>query len=165
MVVVVLIGIMTALIIPEMKGTFEDALLRSQCRDLANACQTAYSRAVTLNQVHRVRMDARGEQFYIERREREGEFVRLRDVPGSEGKLDSRISVKISKAAEEATEEPLFPTATESRAADHDETLVFYPDGTSERAEILLQDRDGFRLVLRLNPVTARVQVLELARQ
>ena len=28
-VVVVIIGIMTALIIPEMKGTFEDALLRS----------------------------------------------------------------------------------------------------------------------------------------
>jgi prepilin-type N-terminal cleavage/methylation domain-containing protein len=34
MVVIVLIGIMTAMIIPEMKGTFEEALLRSTAREL-----------------------------------------------------------------------------------------------------------------------------------
>src|SRR5436190_209940 len=56
MVVVVLIGIVTAVIIPEMKGTYEDALLRSTSRELVNTFKLAYSRAVTLNQIHRVRL-------------------------------------------------------------------------------------------------------------
>ena len=56
MVVVVLIGILTAMIIPEMKGTYGDALLRSTSRDLVNVFNLAYSRAVTLNQTHRVRL-------------------------------------------------------------------------------------------------------------
>ena len=34
----------------------------------------------------------------------------------------------------------------------------FYPDGTADAREIQLEDRDGFRLVLRINPTTARVQ-------
>ena len=38
MTVLVLIGIMIAMIIPEMKGTFEDALLRSTSRDLVSVC-------------------------------------------------------------------------------------------------------------------------------
>ena len=33
MVVIVIIGIMTAMMIPEMKGTFQDALLRSTSRE------------------------------------------------------------------------------------------------------------------------------------
>src|SRR5690242_12073923 len=44
MVVLVLIGILTALILPEMRGTYEDALLRSTSRQLVNAFNLAYSR-------------------------------------------------------------------------------------------------------------------------
>ena len=47
MVVLVLIGIMTAMILPEMKGTYEEALLSSTGRQLANVLGIAYSRAVT----------------------------------------------------------------------------------------------------------------------
>ena len=32
-------------------------------------------------------------------------------------------------------------------------------------AGIVLRDRDGFRLALRINPVTARVRIIELARE
>src|SRR6266446_1993484 len=55
MVVLVLLAIMAAVIIPEMKGSFEDALLRSNARKLADVFNLAYSRAVSLNQLHRVR--------------------------------------------------------------------------------------------------------------
>src|SRR5690349_11843034 len=37
MVVVVLIGILSAVIIPEMRGTYEEAVLRSTSRELVNA--------------------------------------------------------------------------------------------------------------------------------
>ena len=43
MVVIVLVGIMAAAIIPEMKGTYEDALLRSATRELVGVCSIAAS--------------------------------------------------------------------------------------------------------------------------
>ena len=48
---------------------------------------------------------------------------------------------------------------------DWSEPIFFYPDGTADASEIVLRDRDGFRLALRINPVTARVRIIELARE
>ena len=59
MVVIASIGIMTAMMIPEMKGTFQDALLRSTSRELINVFDLAYTR-VSLNQLRRVRMKKPG---------------------------------------------------------------------------------------------------------
>src|SRR6185295_11839723 len=71
MVVIVLIGIMTAMILPEMKGTYEDALLRSETRKLADVFSLANSRAITLNQLQRVRIDAKSGRFSVESGARE----------------------------------------------------------------------------------------------
>ena len=57
MVVITIIAIASAMIIPEMKGTFQDALLRSTSRSLADALNIAYSETVSLNQSHRLRLD------------------------------------------------------------------------------------------------------------
>jgi hypothetical protein len=43
--------------------------------------------------------------------------------------------------------------------------VEFYPDGTSEPKEILLRDREGYGLSLRINPATARAVVVELGRR
>src|SRR3954453_9518465 len=67
MVVLLLISVMAALIIPEMKGTYEDALLRSSARQLVDVFTLAYSRAVTVNQLHRVVLDAKTGHYIIER--------------------------------------------------------------------------------------------------
>ena len=173
MVVVVLIGIMAAMIIPEMKGTYEDALLRSASRELIGAFNTASSRAISLNQRLRVRLDRRTGQYAIERpvsdRGGGGNFVPLRDVPGGAGKLDTRISIEIRKpgVAETGTE----PAPSEAAMAEAgargrpaDDAIGFYPDGTADAVEILLQDREGFRLALRINPITARVRVVQWER-
>ena len=84
--------------------------------------------------------------------------------------LDTRITVEIHKSGDEATEAtPEQETATgpESKlqAGRADDGITFYPDGTAEASEIVLRDRDGFRLALRINPVTARVRIIELARE
>jgi type II secretion system protein H len=154
MVVVVLIGIMTAMILPELRGTYEDALLRSTSRELVNAFGLAYSRAVSFNQPHRVRIEPATGQYYVEQRVRDQgreEFVPLRDVSGGEGKLDTRVSIRFRSGDENISEEP-------------EPTITFYPDGTADAREVLLQDRQGFRLALRVNPTTARVRVVEVAR-
>src|SRR5438309_7345244 len=87
MVVVVLIGIVTAVIIPEMKGTYEDALLRSTSRELVNAFNVAYSRAVTLNQIQRVRLKEGSGGYVTEARTSSShgvdEFLPLPDSPGT----------------------------------------------------------------------------------
>src|SRR6266436_6111348 len=101
MVVMVLIGIVTAVIIPEMRGTYEDALLRSTSRELVNAFNLAYSRAVTLNQIHRVRLMEVSGRYVTEARTSGShgadEFLALPDSPGTQGELDTRISVAIHR--------------------------------------------------------------------
>jgi prepilin-type N-terminal cleavage/methylation domain-containing protein len=47
-VVVVLIAVMAAMIIPEMKGSFDDALLRSTSRDLINVFESGAARRIIM---------------------------------------------------------------------------------------------------------------------
>src|SRR5689334_18709495 len=90
MAVLVIIGIMAVMIIPEMKGTFENALLRSSGRELVNAFSVAYSRAVSMNRLHRVQIDKATGRYFIETRAQAGQgtgFVPVRDVPGGAGQI------------------------------------------------------------------------------
>jgi Tfp pilus assembly protein FimT len=151
MVVVVLLVILTALIVPEMRGTFEDAVLRSTSRKLVSAMNLAHSRAVTLQQLHRVVLDPTAGRFAIERRARAEEgtgYVNVSDVPAGAGELDKRITILIQKDGEE-----------------NPNHISFYPDGTAEAAELILRDREGFRVGLRINSVTARVTAQQLGRE
>src|SRR5436305_10901608 len=91
MIVVILIGIMTAMIIPEMKGTFQDALLRSTGRRLVETLNLANSHAVSLNQAHQVVFDRRAHRYTIERTlrtsQQNSEPAPLADIPGGQGEI------------------------------------------------------------------------------
>jgi type II secretion system protein H len=159
MTVIAIIGIMVAMIIPEMRGTYEDALLRSTGRDLVNVFEIASSRAISLNQMHRVRLDTQSSRYVVERRAIKSgveEFVPLADVSGCAGELDKRISMRVRRPGEDEAV-PAIQTSTEE--------ISFYPDGTADAVLIELQDRAGFRLALRVNPITSRINVLELERE
>lgn len=159
--VIVIIGIMAAAIVPEMKGTFEEALLRSTGRELVNACSLANSRAVSLNQSLRVQIDPATGRYVLERKVRDRgreNFIPLQDVSGAEGKLDSRIKIEVRQPDDIViADNSNSATAQDSSS----EVISFYPDGTADAAEILLRDRAGFQLVLQLNPITSRIQIVE----
>jgi Tfp pilus assembly protein FimT len=172
MVVIVLIGILTAAIIPEMHGTYQDALLRSTSRELVNVFSLASSRAVSLNQLHRVRLDEKTGRYVLEMRLRssgtEDEFAPVEDVSGNGGQLDTRITIVLHRPGEIPATKPTEetePPPVESAPAGPLDTISFYPDGTTDGGDIELHDKEGFRFILRLNPVTARVRVVELARE
>jgi type II secretion system protein H len=168
MVVITIIGIMTAAMIPEMKGSFQDALLRSTSRELINACDLAYSRAVSLNQTRRVHLHEKTGRYLIEKQiQQDGRetFVPADDVPGDKGDLDSRITVEFQPHEAPAAEQPEPTDAAAAEAIPDEATITFFPDGTAEAGDFLLRDREGFRLLLQINPVTARVHVVELPRQ
>ncbi len=165
MVVVVLISILTAMIIPEMKGTFEDTLLRSTGRELVNVIELASSRAVSLNQTLRIKIDSATGRYETERQSREGssdDFVPLDGVTGSQGKLDKRVSVQILDLPEDSDEASATP---EAPTPNPESQLTFYPDGTADGSVILLKDRAGFQLQLRVSAVTSRVTIMEPARE
>jgi hypothetical protein len=130
---------------------------------------------VSLNQVHRLQLDEHTGKYFVEKRVREtergGDFVRSKDVPGTEGGLDTRISIQIRPAAEEPSPgqspDSSAPAPVEPAAPplQDDQGITFNPDGTADGREIRLRDREGFRLGLRLNPVTARIHIVELPRE
>jgi len=165
-IVITLIGIAAAMIIPEMRGGYQDALLRSTSRDLVNVFNIASSRAVSLNQLHRVRIEADTGRYVIERRTREttqgDEYKPLDDVAEAQGTLDKRISVRVHNIDEPQAAAP--NTGNSQTRADID-SISFYSDGTADSAELLLRDRQGYRMALRINPITAHVKILELERE
>ena len=171
MVVIAIIGIMTAMMIPEMKGTMQDALLRSTSRELINVFDLAYSRAVSLNQLRRVSLDEKTGRYLVEKQVLENgqeNFVPADDVPGNKGELDSRIKIEFHppgelSAAANSEAPSSEPSASENLSSET--AISFYPDGTADAGDILLRDREGFRLLLQINPVTARVHLVEMERE
>jgi type II secretion system protein H len=168
MIVVAVIGIMAALVIPEMRGTYEDAVLRSTSRKIISALHLASSRAVALQQKHRVRIDLEKHRYHVERTGQEGEstrgFLPVKDIPGCEGDLDARILVRIRSRELPADDaDPEMPAVVEEapQTSPRAEAIGFYPDGTADATEVLLRDRNDFRVLLRVNGTTGRVVVAE----
>lgn len=173
MVVMVLIGIMTAILLPEMKGTLEAEALQGTSRRVIEAVHLAYSRAVTLNQPHRVVLDAAAHRYRVEGRvavEGGGTAFRLvQGSPGAEGAIDARVTVAFRRPGEGSVglvdADPAFGPDEGDPTTRMDGPLLFYPDGTADGADVILEDRQGFRLALRLDATTARIRVEELPRQ
>ena len=172
MVVMVLIGILSAMILPEMKGTFADALLRASGRDMVNVFKLAYSRSVSLNQIHIVRIEEKNGRYVVERRMagrgNPARWEPLKGVSGSSGNIDTRITLEVRKTndsvASDSESQP-DPGAKPDQEVAPGNVVTFYPDGTADGAEILLRDRAGFGLRLRIDPITSRVEILNLTNQ
>jgi hypothetical protein len=65
---------------------------------------------------------------------------------GSEGTIDSHIVLRV-------------------HGEGLSDAISFYADGTADQREVELRDPEGFGLALRINPITSRVQYIELERQ
>jgi type II secretory pathway pseudopilin PulG len=171
LVVVIIVSIMSVAIVAEMHGTLQDMLLRSTSRELAGAFNLASSRAIAVNRPYRIRLDQLAHRYLLERSTRGGsEFFPARDVPGGQGKLDARITINIREpgvnSPDDAGEEPTGDSGTTGGlpGIGPEEAITFYPDGTADARQIELADRDGFRLALRINPITSRVQIKRMEK-
>ena len=173
MVVCMIVVILTAVIVPEMRGSYQDSLLRATSRNLMDAFDLAYSHAVSRDEVDRVRLDVHNFKYIVEQRvETQGQenFNPLTDVPGGEGDLDNRISFQVRDSSEDSTNQTTETVSDETGARnqsnpDADSSSSFYADGTADDREVVLRDQEGFGLALRVNPITARIKVVELPRQ
>jgi type II secretion system protein H len=169
MVVLVLISIFTGLIVGEMSGTYEDALLRSSARKLVSAFNLASSRAVTLGQPLVVSIDPVRSRFAIHRAgAMPGENRAPSEPPGliEEGTLDERIAIQPREApptppaeGEESAPEEMAEPLVAGEAPPKPGDIQFNADGTADAREVLLRDRMGVELLLQINPITGRVKI------
>ena len=95
------------------------------------------------------------------------DFVPADDVPGGKGELDPRITIEFRQPDENVSEPGARPDVamTEGGSPVDGVAIAFYPDGTADAGDIILRDQEGFRLALRINPITARVHVVEMERE
>jgi len=163
LVVCLLIAVMAAIIVPEMRSSFEDALLRSSGRKLVDVLGLAYSRAISLNQLHRVRLDKFSGEYLVEKQVGDGlddeDFEPATEITGFKGQIDSRISLDIQNSEADASDDS--DLELQNRAMRPSDGICFYSDGTADACEILLRDRMGFQLVLQVSPTTGRVHLVE----
>lgn len=163
LVVILLIAILTGVMLMEMRGTFEDALLKSCARELMSGLSLASSRAVTLNQAHSFIFDSAKHSFVIQEKNHAPDPEAAGERAGELRKLDERITIAIRDPADLSEENPdanEAPTPEQEAPVERD-VIHFYPDGTADRREIILRDRNNLELALRINPVTGRVRVEE----
>jgi len=178
-VVVVLIGIMLSLIIPEMQGTYEDALLRAAARKIVSVCSLAHSQSITTGEDHRVRLDLKQNRYTLERQGSEadspGSFREVRNLPDGQGSWDERIQMTLApltpsrpsgldsdgdrpgrpRSANRLPEEPILDEPSRAEG----DSIVFHPDGTCEPVQAILTDRAKFEVRLALNPITSRIRL------
>jgi type II secretion system protein H len=159
MVVLTIIAIVTGVMVLEMGGTYEDALLRTNARKLIDVCDAASNQAVATHQAQTLRIDVKSGRFSLQPKARE---VNERGAAITQGELDQRIALLIREPQRE--EESDGPNDVEdSDTPAQMDTIVFYPDGSADGREFLFKDRAGVELLLRINPMTSRVRVIEMA--
>jgi len=152
MVVIAIIGVTTAVIVSEMGGTFEDALLRANARMLIDLCDTASNRAISTGQTQVLKLDPSSGKFVV-RAKAENSTDPAQAIAAA-GELDTRIALLVR--------EPQLDENEEDDATPHAvDTIAFFADGTADAREFLLRDRTGVELVMRINPVTSRLKILE----
>ena len=158
MVVITVIAIVTAVMVTEMGGTYEDALLRANARKLIDVCDAASNRAIAAQQAQVLKIDSASGHFAVRAKARE---LDEKDAFLTEGDLDKRIRFMVREPArgDDVDESEQAEQETELGA------VTFYPDGSADAREFTFRDRAGVELVLRINPTTSRVRIMEMAEQ
>lgn len=169
--VVTVLGILAAMVTPELAGSRQEALLRAAARQLIGTFRLAYSQAVTTQQTvtfqwnpsdQRYRLEATSNNLAgVQQESPEGATL---SVPGSEGQIDSRVTVRLrTHGGRSATTGPSNSRARQ--AASGADQIAFQPLGTADMAELVLEDQEGFTILLHVDPVTARVTTNALGRK
>ena len=169
MIVMVIASIMTVLMIPEMKGSYEEALLRSNARKLGAAFKAAYSGAITTHKQHRVRINQEDSKLIVEVRtaEIDAPYMPLKQFDRRTSQLHPSVSLRFHKPKSDFNGQDLPPVPATNLENDEDHAkgiFLFQPDGTCKGSDIELRDRMGFGLLVHLNAITSRVQFNPLER-
>src|ERR1043165_1920189 len=125
MVVINVIAIVTGVMVLEMGGSYEDALLKSNARKLIDVCDAASNRAIAAHQAQILKIDAGSGKFVVKTKAPAAEES---DAQVTQGELDKRIALMIRQPEREDPGDDAETTDGAGDAAKSD-AITFYPDG------------------------------------
>ena len=176
-VVIVVVGILSATILPHFAGTFHGTLLSSTARELAASVKLAASQAITVGRPHRLIFDADDGRYWLEvltdsedgprgyKKVSQGQSVSARAGTDT-GIIDPRITLEVVPLERQDEDMAKERRKTSRRApASGPPAIFFQPDGTADGCRMLLRDPDGFGVELRVHPGTSRVTAHDLRRE
>jgi Tfp pilus assembly protein FimT len=167
----VIIVILAAVVWPNMTGRRATETIKNKANQLAALMMFARSGSMSTGYMYRCVFELKGTRVLIQSEnnplEKPGEYEK---VEGSWAKVDlgengiACQSVQFNPWENELKEEEAsqLESNTQSKTGDDDETLapiLFYPDGTSDSAKVLLADEENNFITLTLNGVTGEVKV------
>jgi prepilin-type N-terminal cleavage/methylation domain-containing protein len=168
--VIVIMCVLSAIVWPNMTGRRASETIKNKANQLAALLMFARSGSMSTGYQYRCVFELKGKKAVIEVEsnplEKPGEFEA---VEGSWAKVDlgeSGIACKLvqfNKWDNELKEEEanLLESNTQTQN-DDDETLapiLFYPDGTSDSARVLLGDEESNYITLSVNGMTGEVKI------
>jgi len=161
MIVIILIGVVTAVVLPEMRGTYEDMLLRSTSRKILDLSALASSRAVTTGKEQQIKFDTVHASYDLGEAKSSmgGGFASERSF--EKGNWDTRIVLELRRSKLE----PSPGDEIEEKPKNKPDVLSFFSDGTADAKEIRLHDRQGVGITLKMNATTARFRIVEDLRE
>lgn len=175
LVVVALIGILAGVMVPEMRGSFEEARLRTTTRKLIQTIAYARSQAITQGAPHRFRVDPAAHQFWIEKQTRPTPTTVSSERVETFGSLVStypegiRIELAPSQAAaapQQSSSDPFAARqpagqASRTRASQNPKnTVTFDITGQTQPTDVIIEDTAGFMRLLQINGLTGRVRLI-----
>lgn len=168
MIVVVIIGILSSVMVLEMRGTFEDSILRANARKIIDVCDAASNRAIALNQAQILRIEPGSGKYVVRAKSSSGGSGGESSADTEQltsGELDTRVVLEMREPdSDETSDTNAEPANNDDPASKSDVYAVsFYPDGTADAREFFFRDRAGVEIFLRLNPSTSRLRALETA--
>ncbi len=158
MVVIVLLGVLMAVTLPNMRGTGQVAALRGAARELAAGLRIARQRAISTHREVFVLFDLEGDRWRINLNidpEEEPDSHRYSRDSLYELEMPVTLPPKVFFDSV-ASDEPPPADQRDSLAM-----VVFYPDGRASAAQITLRNERGRALTVELAASTGRVLVYE----
>jgi type II secretion system protein H len=182
MVVIVILGIVSAMILPSFGGSMDSVRLTGAARDLASTMDFAYRSAIASGRVHALTIDADRKRFEL-LAERPPEPAAA-DAFGADAPLDRAPELLADPLAEpELVPVPIpgyipreLPEGIRvgmiavvdrelSTTGDGNARLLFFPDGTAEYASLGLTNESGDQCVVTLDGLTGMIDVGQVEPQ
>jgi len=183
MVVLTILVLLAALTAPAFTRQYHEAKLRSAARDLVALMNYGRSQAVVEGTTYRLNIDRDGGRLWItyydiqdteaqasgkgKPRDQQPQFVEDNSVLGASRKLPSEVTLRElqlgDRALSQLSDEALQAIRGEQGLLNEEGTpyISFTPSGTTDGARVLLENDYEDRLVVTLDAITGRTQILE----
>jgi len=174
LVVLTILVLLAGLAAPAFTRQYHEAKLRAAARDLVALMRYARSQAVVEGTTYRLNIDRDASRLWVtyyepdeNERQEQPRFVEDDSVLGASRKLPEEVTLQELQLGDEAlaqlSDEALEELRTQQDRLNEEGTpyIGFTPAGTTDGARILLENAYEDRLVVTLDAITGRAQVLE----